>query len=295
MQNNQNDIAIGTLLKIIATQLGTVGVEDPDLEAEMILAEELNLHRGRLAAEPDRIVPGGRVELIERIVERRMEHEPLQYIFGKAYFMNMWFHVGPGVLIPRPETELLVEKVCREAPPGGEICDLGTGCGTIALAVAFERPDLKVTGVDISLRSMKTAKENRQEWKLDRVELLRSDLFSALPNRRFDYITANLPYVSPAEYQQLLPEVKDYEPVLALKAEDDGLSIIHRAIITAPDFMKPDGRIIFEIGETQGNAVLEMMSATGKYSDINIIKDYNRHDRFVAGKANPSAYTNLHS
>ena len=285
MHNNQDDIAIGTLLKIIATQLKTVGIEDPARESEMIIAEELGIPGAALAVEQDRIVPGEKVELIERIVERRLKHEPLQYIFGRAYFMNMWFHVGPGILIPRPETELLVEKVCREAPQGGEICDLGTGCGTIALAIAFERPDLKVTGVDISLRAMKTAQENRQEWKLDRVELLRSDLFSALADRRFDYITANLPYVSPAEYQLLPPEVRDYEPVLALKAEDEGLAIIHRAITTAPDFMKPEGRIIFEIGAAQGNAVMEMMSATGRYADINIIKDYNQHDRFVAGKA----------
>ncbi|MHB9139907.1 MAG: N5-glutamine methyltransferase family protein, partial [Victivallaceae bacterium] len=164
MRNNQDDIEIGTLLKIIATQLNTVGIEDPARESEIIISEELNLPRAALAVEQDKIIPGEKVELIEHIVERRMKHEPLQYIFGKAYFMNMWFHVGPGILIPRPETELLVEKVCREAPQDGEICDLGTGCGTIALAIAFERPDLKVTGSDVSLRAMNAAKENRDEW-----------------------------------------------------------------------------------------------------------------------------------
>ena len=287
MQTTQDDITVGTLLEIIRIQLDAAGIENAALEAELILTEELNIPRLTLAGISGQMVPDGKMELIERIVERRLKHEPIQYIFGKTHFMNMWLHVAPGVLIPRPETELLVERVCREAPQGAEICDLGTGCGAIALSVACERPDVKVTGVDVSQRALLIAEENRQEWKLKNVELLRSDLFAALPGRRFDYIAANLPYISPAEYQLLPPEVKDYEPVLALKAEDGGLAIIHRAIDTAPDFLKPGGKVIFEIGTTQGDAVKTMMTATGKYADINIIKDYNQHDRFAAATLKP--------
>ncbi|MFA6100682.1 MAG: peptide chain release factor N(5)-glutamine methyltransferase [Victivallaceae bacterium] len=280
----ENALTVGTLLEVIKLRLDAVGIENAGNDAELILMEELNLSRGQLAADNDKIISDEKAELLERIVERRLKHEPLQYIFGKAYFMNMWFHVAPGVLIPRPETELLVEKVCREAPQGAEICDLGVGCGTIALAVACERRDLHVIGVDVSRPALKIAEANRREWKLENVQLLRSDLFSALSGRRFDYITANLPYISPAEYQLLVAEVKDYEPELALQAEDDGLAVIRRAVISAPDFMKPDAGIIFEIGVTQGGAVKEFMSATGRYADISIIQDYNRHDRFVAGK-----------
>jgi len=280
----RDDLTVGTLLKVIKLQLDGGGIENAGTESELILMEELKLSRGQLASDSEKIIPDEKIELLERIVERRLKHEPLQYIFGRAYFMNMWFHVAPGVLIPRPETELLVEKICREAPQGAEICDLGTGCGTIALTVAYERPDVKVTGVDVSRPALRIAEINRQEWKLNNVQLIRSDLFSALPGRRFDYIAANLPYISPAEYQQLAAEVKDYEPELALQAEDDGLAVIRRAVASAPDFMKPEGRIIFEIGATQGDAVKGFMQATGKYADINIIKDYNQHDRFVAGK-----------
>ncbi len=280
----RDDITVGALLKVIKLQLEGGGIENADTESELILMEELKLSRGQLASDSEKIIPDEKMELLERIVERRLKHEPLQYIFGKAYFMNIWFHVAPGVLIPRPETELLVEKICREAPQGAEICDLGTGCGTIALTVAYERRDVKVTGVDVSRPALRIAGINRQEWKLDNVQLIRSDLFSALSGRRFDYIAANLPYISPAEYQQLSAEVRDYEPELALQAEDDGLAVIRRAIASAPDFMKPEGRIIFEIGATQGEAVKGFMQATGKYADIDIIKDYNQHDRFVAGK-----------
>jgi release factor glutamine methyltransferase len=282
----QDALTVGTLLELIKIRLSAVGIENAGMESELILMEELNLSRGQLAADREKIVSDEKIELLERIVERRLRHEPLQYIFGKAYFMNMWFHVAPGVLIPRPETELLVEKVCREAPQEAEICDLGAGCGAVALAIAYERRDLKVTGVDISRPALKIAEENRREWQLNNVQFLRSDLFSALSGCRFDYITANLPYISPAEYQQLTVEVKDYEPELALQAEDDGLAIIRRAVISAPGFIKPGGGIIFEIGATQGNAVKEFMSADDRYADINIIKDYNRHDRFVAGKIN---------
>ena len=284
-------VTVGTLLEVIKLRLETVGIENAAHESELILMEELKLSRGQLADDMEKTISDEKAELLERIVERRLKHEPLQYIFGKAYFMNMWFHVAPGVLIPRPETELLVEKVCREAPQGAEICDLGSGCGTIALAVAYERRDVKVTGVDVSRPALKIGEANRWEWKLDNVQFLRSDLFAALTGRSFDYITANLPYISPAEYQQLSAEVKDYEPELALQAEDDGLAIIRRAVITAPAFMKPEGRIIFEIGATQGDAVKGFMSATGSYADISIIQDYNRRDRFVSGVKN-AVYTN---
>jgi len=283
-----NALTVGTLLEVIKLRLDAVGIENAANEAELILMEELKLSRGQLAADGEKTVSDEKIELLERIVERRLKHEPLQYIFGKAYFMNMWFHVAPGVLVPRPETELLVEKICREAPQGAEICDLGTGCGTIALAIAYERRDLHVTGVDVSRPALKIAEANRWEWKLDNAKILRSDLFSALSGRRFDYIAANLPYISPAEYQQLSAEVKDYEPELALQAEDEGLAVIRRAAIAGPDFMAPEGRIIFEIGATQGEAVKGFMSATGRYADINIIQDYNRHDRFVAARMNPA-------
>ena len=125
-------VTVGTLLEVIKLRLETVGIENAAHESELILMEELKLSRGQLADDMEKTISDEKAELLERIVERRLKHEPLQYIFGKAYFMNMWFHVAPGVLIPRPETELLVEKVCREAPPGAEICDLGTGGGTIA-------------------------------------------------------------------------------------------------------------------------------------------------------------------
>lgn len=274
---------LGAWLEVIKLRLAAAGIENPGAEAELILMEEFNLSRGQLVAAISGPIPDKKAELLERIMARRLQHEPLQYIFGRAHFMNIWLHVAPGVLIPRPETELLVEKICREAPSGAEICDLGAGCGTIALALAHERSDLRIIGVDISRLALKIAGENLREWKLSNVQLLHSDLFAALTGHRFDYIAANLPYVSPVEYRQLPVEVRDYEPELALQAEDNGLAVIRRAIMEAPEFLKPDGKIIFEIGTAQGPEVKTLLEECGKYRNVAILKDYNGHDRFAAG------------
>lgn len=271
------------LLKKTTKDLATANIESATAEAEMIIAELLDIPRTNLFMVGSETVDENIKRQVESITIRRIAGEPLQYIQGQAYFMNICLEVAPGVLIPRPETELLVERICREAPKEGSICDVGTGSGAIALAIAFERPDLQVTGVDISDAALVIAERNRVKYRLDNVTFIKSDLLTALNNITFDYIAANLPYISQVEYDQLAVEVKDHEPKNALFAEDNGLDLIKRAALQMPALMNDSARVIFEMGATQGIELKAFLIATEKFKELKIIKDLNQLDRFVYG------------
>jgi release factor glutamine methyltransferase len=277
MMNNSNTVPMRELLRNITTRLSEAGIGNAGGEAEMILMFLTGASRADLymqeQAEPDR----GR---LEEILARRCRREPLQYILGEAYFMNLRLAVGPGVLIPRPETEILVERVCRDAPRNGRICDVGTGSGAIALSVAYERPDLEVVAVDVSTDACRIAEANRASLRLDRVRIIHSDLLDAV-NGRFDVIAANLPYITDEEYAKLQPEVRGHEPASALTSGADGLDLIRRLIGEAPDHLSPHGLLILEIGSGQGGAAAALMSPG--FMDVEVIRDYNGLDRHVAG------------
>jgi release factor glutamine methyltransferase len=270
-----------TLLKSIAETFGAAGLETPSVEAEIILSELLECSRPELIIYYNSPALPEVENRLKKVVERRLKREPLQYILGDAYFMDLRLEVTPAVLIPRPETELLVEYICKKAPKEAALLDIGTGSGAIALAVAYDRPDMTITGVDISPDALAVAERNRTANKLVNVSLLQSDLFSVLSGRKFDCIAANLPYVSEEEYATLQPEVRDYEPKLALTAPNNGLDLTFKVGREAPDFLNPGGFIIFEIGETQAPAVITELEQLGRYSEVKSIKDYHRRDRFV--------------
>jgi release factor glutamine methyltransferase len=270
-----------TLLKSTANTFGAAGLETPSVEAEIILSELLGCSRPELIIHYNSPALPEVESRLKKVVERRLKREPLQYILGDAYFMDLRLEVTPAVLIPRPETELLVEYICKKAPQEAALLDIGTGSGAIALAVAYDRPDMTITGVDISPDALAVAERNRTANKLDNVSLLQSDLFSGVSGRKFDCIAANLPYVSETEYATLQPEVRDYEPKLALTAPNNGLDLTFKVGWEAPDFLNPGGFIIFEIGETQAPAVIAELEQLGRYSEVKSIKDYHRRDRFV--------------
>jgi release factor glutamine methyltransferase len=270
-----------TLLKSIAETFGAAGLETPSVEAEIILSELLECSRPELIIYYNSPALPEVENRLKKVVKRRLKREPLQYILGDAYFMDLRLEVTPAVLIPRPETELLVEYICKKAPKEAALLDIGTGSGAIALAVAYDRPDMTITGVDISPDALAVAERNRTANKLVNVSLLQSDLFSVLSGRKFDCIAANLPYVSEEEYATLQPEVRDYEPKLALTAPNNGLDLTFKVGREAPDFLNPGGFIIFEIGETQAPAVIAELEQLGRYSEVKSIKDYHRRDRFV--------------
>ncbi len=272
------------LIKNTTSRLEAAGIEGARTESELILCELSDCSRSELFLRYNTQVPDAVINCLEKVIQRREKREPLQYILGHAYFMNLDLQVTPDVLIPRPETELLVERLCKAAPHNGKVLDLGTGSGAIALALAFERKDLNITAVDISEAALRVAANNRSKYELNNVELLQSDLFSSLGKRCFDCIAANLPYVSEAEYSGLMPEVKDFEPKLALTACVDGLELIYNCIKEAAGHLEPDGIIIFEMGITQTQSIHNALKDTGEFKSIKTIQDYSRRNRFVCAQ-----------
>ena len=262
------------------------GVETPAVDAERLIAETAGFPRAELFLRGEEPVPEPLAEAVLRLAERRTAREPLQYLTGRAAFMDLELEVTRDVLIPRPETELLVEWAVRRLPEGGSLLDLGTGSGAIALSVAAMRPDVAVTGVDLSPAALRVAERNRRRCRLERVRLLESDLFSAVAGEKFDLVAANLPYVTEEEYPTLSPEVREFEPRLALVAGDGGMALIARAVRDLAGFLTPGGKAIFELSPPQAPRLERMFAETGAFAGIEVIQDYTRRDRFVAARRN---------
>lgn len=262
------------------------GVETPAVDAERLIAETAGFPRAELFLRGEEPVPEPLAEAVLRLAERRTAREPLQYLTGRAAFMDLELEVNGDVLIPRPETELLVEWAVHHLPENGSLLDLGTGSGAIALSVAAMRPDVAVTGVDLSPAALRVAERNRRRCRLERVRLLESDLFSAVAGEKFDLVAANLPYVTEEEYPTLSPEVREFEPRLALVAGDGGMALIARAVRDLAGFLTPEGRAIFELSPPQAPRLVRLLAETGAFAGIEVIQDYTRRDRFVAARRN---------
>lgn len=262
------------------------GVETPAVDAERLIAETAGFPRAELFLRGEEPVPEPLAEAVLRLAERRTAREPLQYLTGRAAFMDLELEVNGDVLIPRPETELLVEWAVHHLPENGSLLDLGTGSGAIALSVAAMRPDVAVTGVDLSPAALRVAERNRRRCCLERVRLLESDLFSAVAGEKFDLVAANLPYVTEEEYPTLSPEVREFEPRLALVAGDGGMALIARAVRDLAGFLTPGGKAIFELSPPQAPRLERLLAETGAFAGIEVIQDYTRRDRFVAARRN---------
>ena len=218
-----------------------------------------------------------------RALINRRAHEPCQYLTGRAEFFGLSFVVNKNVLIPRQDTEVLVEEVLGKLPAEGSVLDLCTGSGAIAIAIKHRRPDCTVTATDISEAALKIAEQNGEHHEC-RIRFLRSDLFEQIEEEEaFDVIVSNPPYVSDREYEKLMPEVKDHEPPLALKAGRDGLDFYRRLIADAPEYLKSGGRLMVEIGSFQRTGVSGLFASAG-FTDITVQKDLAGFDRVVCGK-----------
>ena len=220
---------------------------------------------------------------IEAILARRSTCEPIQYILGVAPFYNYELNVDKHVLIPRPETEILVEYLIKNIPQNGKLLDIGCGSGTIGVTVAYERPDVEVIAVDISLEALRVAELNRDKYQLTNVRFCQSNLFEHVEGK-FDFIAANLPYIPEIEYLECAKEVRDYEPKLALVADDDGLKLIFQTADKAAEFLQPNGQIIFENGYNQAEKIVNYLQKSGDFSEISILNDYNNYQRFTLAK-----------
>jgi release factor glutamine methyltransferase len=262
------------------------GVDSPRLTAEVLLAHALQLDRVGLYLDLER--PLEKAERVEyrSLVQRRSTGDPTQYLTGKREFYGRSFQVDPRVMIPRPETELLVERVLRELPPEKpcRLLDLCTGSGCIAITIAAERPGASVWATDLSADACEVARLNAESLQVaSRVAVLEGNLFGPLPgDATFDAIVSNPPYVRSTEIEQLSPEVRR-EPKRALDGGLDGLALLGPIIAQAPGWLKPEGLLAMEIGEGQGGPVLSLLRGAG-YIDAQIEKDLARQDRFALGR-----------
>jgi len=261
-------------------------------EAEFILMHVLDCRRHELFLGARRLLTAKEAALLEDAIERRRKREPSQYIFGEAEFRGRPFKVGRGVLIPRPETELLVEEALREAPSFNSgslvIIDLCTGSGCIAVSIALELANPSVWATDISEKALKIAEENaRRLGASGRVTFLQGDLFSPVSDRlrgKAQMVLANPPYITGKDMANLAPEVAGFEPKEALYGGEDGLDIIRRIIRTAPSYLVEGGLLLMEIGYDQTDTVTEMTESSSEYAEVKILKDYNGIGRILKAR-----------
>jgi release factor glutamine methyltransferase len=282
-----NEWTIQRLLTWVTEYLTQKGVDSPRLSAELLLSHVLGLKRIELYTQYNKVVLQEQLDRLRDLVKRAGLHEPVVYLVGKTEFYSIEFEVTPDCLIPRPETELLVQRsieFLRKRTGPQLVCDLCTGCGIIAVAVAKNVPDARVLATDISETTLAVAAKNVEKHKLqERIELRKGDLFEPLVPQldQFDLITCNPPYVSAAEYEALEKNVKDYEPRIALYAGEDGLDLYRRIVEKVDQFLKPDGVLLLEIGYQQGPAVRGLLEQTGVFAQIRIDKDLQSHERVV--------------
>jgi release factor glutamine methyltransferase len=245
--------------------LTATGVDSPRLDAELLLAHALGVDRARLVIDRDLVVAGSPAREFQTLVRRRaIEREPVAYLLGRKGFRSIELDVDPRVLIPRPETELLVEAALK-LPRGARVVDVGAGSGAIALALKHERPDLDVTATDVSAGALDVARANAQRLGLD-VRFVNADLYEGA----FEAVVSNPPYV--ADDDELPPEIARHEPRTALFAGPDGLDVIRRLVERDPPFLA------LEVGAGQAAAVIELLAA---YPTVEALRDLAGVERVV--------------
>jgi release factor glutamine methyltransferase len=284
-----------TILEVIqrsADFLDKRGVSAPRLQAELLLAHVLNMPRMNLYLNFQRALSAQEADTLRELVRRRGRREPVQYIVGSASFCGLELAVSRHVLVPRPETELLAERAwtfLRQLPPDRQprALDLGTGSGCLAIALAAQAPQARVDATDLSGDALNTARQNAARHQVaDRIEFHLGDGFAALEQGGcFDLIVSNPPYIATAEIQALEPEVRDYEPRVALDGGADGLDFYRRFAAEAGAFLRPGGRVMLELNDNGAARVGAIFEQNG-WAVQAIEPDYNRFQRiFIARPA----------
>lgn len=258
-------------------------LDTPRLDAELLIGDALKVDRVRLYMDLDRPLTDAELADIRERVRRRGKNEPVAYITGKRGFWKLDLAVDARVLIPRPDTERLVELAVealqgREAP---RVVDVGTGSGAIALSIAQERPDAVVLAIDVSPDALAAAEANAQAAGLTRVSFARGDVLAPAKDFRPDVILSNPPYISSGECETLMPDVRQFEPRLALDGGPDGLVIIRKLVTQAGALLTPGGALLFEIGHDQGESAAAIVQADGRFAQVAVVKDYGGKDRVV--------------
>lgn len=262
--------------------LGKRGVENPRLDAELLLAHALSCDRTRLYIDFDKPLSPDELARVKPLLQRRASREPVAYILGVREFYGRPFAVRPGVFIPRPETELLVQAALEAKP--SRVLDLCAGSGIVGVTIAAERPEAQVDLVELSPEAAAAARENAARHAPERATVHEGDLFAALPGpARYDALTSNPPYIALHERAQLAPEIAEHEPHLALFGGEDGLEVIRRIAAGAAKWLHPGGFFGMEIDPSQAAAVSALLREAG-LREIRVLRDLAGLDRHVVAK-----------
>lgn len=269
------------LYQIGKEQLQKAGITDAELDARLLLEFICHTDRNALYAHGDQEIEDEKMQEFLQLIEKRAVHIPLQHLTGEQNFMGLDFLVNEHVLIPRQDTEILVEEIMRDLHDGIRILDMCTGSGCILLSLLHYSNDCSGVGVDVSEDALAVARQNADRLAEKQAVFIQSDLFEKVEGS-FDLIVSNPPYIRSQEIAGLMPEVREHEPHLALDGKDDGLHFYREIIKGAMPHLKRGGQLFFEIGYDQGEAVQALLAANG-YTEIAVVKDYAGLDRVVYG------------
>ena len=264
-----------------AKMLAQAGIDEAELDARYILEYITGLNSAQYFIHSEDIIEKNKAEEFFRLIERRSKRIPLSYVIGTRDFFGLTFKVDENVLIPEQETELLVEEVIKHSE-GKSVLDMCTGSGCIAISIALFGKPSKVAASDISEKALKVARENAKSLKAGEISFIQGDMFENVTDK-FDIIVSNPPYIETGEIDELMPEVRDYIPRLALDGDIDGLKFYRIISKEAVKKLNKNGRIFYEIGYNQSRAVASILLENG-FTDVKIMKDYSGLDRIVMAK-----------
>lgn len=264
-----------------AKMLAQAGIEEAELDARYILEHITGLNSAQYFIHSEDIIEKDKAEEFFRLIERRSKRIPLSYVIGTRDFFGLTFKVNENVLIPEQETELLVEEVIKYSE-GKAVLDMCTGSGCIAISIALFGKPSKVAASDISEKALEVARQNAKCLNAGEISFIQGDMFENV-TEKFDIIVSNPPYIETGEIDELMPEVRDYLPRLALDGDEDGLKFYRIISKEAVKKLNKNGRIFYEIGYNQSRAVASILLENG-FTDIKVIKDYSGLDRIVMAK-----------
>ncbi|MEH8016321.1 peptide chain release factor N(5)-glutamine methyltransferase [Rheinheimera muenzenbergensis] len=260
-------------------QLAAVS-QTADIEARLCLCHVLNVSSSYLYSFPERQLTATEQTQLSTLLGARLQGQPLAYLFGYWHFFDLQLEVSPSTLIPRPDTELLVEQALSlPLPTNAKVLDLGTGTGAIALALAHNKPQWQLTAVDYISAAVQLAERNRAQLSISNCTVLQSNWFAALTGQRFDLIVSNPPYIDP--HDSHLAALR-YEPITALTAEQHGLADIRHIVQHAPEYLQPNGWLYLEHGYDQADAVQQLLHDAG-FSQVQSLRDYGGNWRISGG------------
>ena len=289
MKSNSSSLTIKCVLDTATQYLKSRHIDNPRLTAEILLSFVLGLERQELYINCNKKLNKKDLNNYWSIIKRRIKGEPVQYIIGKKEFWSLEFYINPSVLIPRPETEILVEHAIKSIKDvkSPYILDLGTGSGVIAITIAKEVPDAKIWALDISNEAIKVAIHNAKKHRVfNRIRFLNGDLWQPLRHTdiKFHLIATNPPYIAKEYYEQLPKEIKDWEPRIALNGGPKGISLIKRIIEGAGNFLTLGGWIFIEMAPEQVDIAMELFQKTKQFNYIEGIKDYSHQFRVIKAR-----------